>query len=175
MSHSTRLHFTEQQSSVQPIKIETHQDTLDSTLSIISEARRRLCIYSPDLDFSLFGQVEVIAALKQFAIQSRDGYARIVVQDTVAVRSKYHPLIELAQRLTSSFQFRKPVEADDLQYPSAFVINDRGGFLFRQNSNRFEGHWSPTLPSRNRQLHDEFEQIWQRCQSCPEFQVLTVC
>lgn len=160
--------------SVKAVDFETFEDTLAATLKLISEARRRLYIYSRDLEYNLYGQTEVITALKQFAIQSRDGCAQIIVQDTTAVRSQPHPLLELTQRLPSSFQFRMPVEPEDFQYPSAFLINDRDGYLFRQFGNRYEGDWSPAMPGRNCQLTEEFERFWQRFQPCSEFRALSL-
>lgn len=160
--------------SVNAVDFESFDDTLAATLTIISEARRRLCIYSRDLEYNLYGKSEVIAALREFAIQSRDGCAQIIVQDTMAVRSQPHPLLDLARRLPSTFQFRMPVEPEDFQYPSVYLINDRDGYLFRQFGNRYEGDWSPALPGRNRQLAEEFERCWQRFQPCTEFRALGI-
>ena len=55
----------------------------------------------------------MIEAIKQFAINSGGGNVLIIVQDPLAVRSQPHPLIDLAQRLSSVFQLRTPIEADD--------------------------------------------------------------
>jgi predicted GNAT family N-acyltransferase len=150
----------------------TLEDTLAATLQLINKARRQICIYTPDLERVLFGQADVVEALKQFAINSNGGNILIIVQDTLAVRSQPHPLIDLAQRLPSAFLLRSPVEPDDLQYPSAYLVNDRDGYLFRQQSGYYRGVWSPTLPSRNRQLSENFENVWQRCRPCTEFRTL---
>jgi len=150
----------------------TLADTQSALLQLISRARRQICIYSPDLEPVLYGQADIVQALKQFAIDSRGGNILIIVQDPLAVRSQPHPLIDLAQRLPSTFLLRTPVEAEDLQYPSAFLINDREGYLFRQRSSHYRGVWSSTLPSRNRQLYEQFDAIWQRCRPCTEFRVL---
>jgi len=96
------------------------------------------------------------------------------VQDTTTVIGQAHPLIELAQRLPSSFQFRTPIEPEDLQYSSAFIFNDRGGYLFRLFGDRYAGVWSPALPSRNRQLAEEFDRFWQRCEPCTAFRALNI-
>lgn len=147
-------------------------DTVSATVELIGKARRQICIYSPDLEHILYGQVDVIEALKQFAIDSQGGNILIIVQDTLAARSQPHPLIDLAQRLPSALLLRSPIEVDDLQYPSAYLVNDRDGYLFRQQSNQYRGVWSPTMSSRNRQLVEEFERVWQRCRPCTEFRAL---
>jgi predicted GNAT family N-acyltransferase len=157
---------------VEITEVKTLEDTQSALIQLISKARRQICIYSPDLEPVLYGNAEIVEALKQFAINSGGGNVLIIVQDTMAVRSQPHPLIDLAQRLPSAFLLRTPVEADDLQYPSAYLINDRDGYLFRQRSSHYIGVWSPTMPSRNRQLTEEFDRVWQRCRTCTEFRAL---
>ena len=143
-----------------------------ATLQLLAKARRQLCIYTPDLELPLYGHKETVTALKQFAINSGGGIVMVILQDTLPVRGQTHPLLDLAQRLPSLFMFRTPVEPEDLQYPSAFMVNDRDGYLFRQQSDHYRGVWSPAMPARNRQLLDEFVNVWQRCRPCTEFRVL---
>jgi predicted GNAT family N-acyltransferase len=147
-------------------------DTIAALQQLIGKALRQICIYSPDLEPVVYGHADIVDALKQFAINSGGGNVQIIVQDTLSIRNQPHPLIDLAQRLPSAFLLRTPVEADDLLYPSAYIINDRDGYLFRQQSSRVTGVWSPTLASRNRQLGEEFERVWQRCRICTEFRSL---
>jgi hypothetical protein len=72
------------------------------------------------------------------------------------------------------FQFRTPVDPMDLQYPSAFLVNDRDGYLFRGIGSRFEGDWSPALPARNRQLSEHFGRVWERSRPCTELRSLGI-
>lgn len=160
------------EASVEATRLETVESALDATLQLIEPSRRYLYIYSHDLEYSLYGQNEMVEALKQFALRQRNGCVQIIIQDPASLRSQIHPLIELAQRLPSHFLIRAPMETEDLQYLSAFVINDCDGYLFRLLGNRYEGHWSPNLPARNRQLREEFERVWQRSRPCTEFRAL---
>ncbi|MEQ1544517.1 GNAT family N-acetyltransferase [Methyloglobulus sp.] len=157
---------------VEIAEFKTLEGTVSATLELITKARRQICIYSPDLEYVLYGRLDIGEALKKFAINSSGGNVLIIIQDTLAVRSHPHPLIDLAQRLPSAFLLRTPIESDDLQYPSAYLTNDRDGYLFRQQSSQYRGVWSPTMPSRNRQLSEEFERVWQRCRPCAEFRAL---
>jgi predicted GNAT family N-acyltransferase len=150
------------------------EDVIAATLALIANARREIRIYSADLEPILYGRADVVEALKQFAITSGGGNVLIITQDTLSVRADPHPLVDLAQRLPSVLNMRTPVEPADLQYPSAYLINDRDGYLFRQQSNYYRGVWSPVMPSRNRQLTDDFDSVWQRCRSCTEFRALGI-
>ncbi|MFA5985193.1 MAG: GNAT family N-acetyltransferase [Methylococcaceae bacterium] len=160
------------QTSVPAEEINTLADAGIASAQLITGGRRGLGIFTPDLELNLYGQKQVLSALKQFAIENREGQIRIIVQNTMNARSQKHPLLDLAQRLPSSFLFREPVEAEELQYTSAYLINDRDGYLFRVANNRYQGSWSPALASRQRQLRDEFERAWERCLPCVEFRTL---
>lgn len=158
--------------SVEALRLETVESALAATLRLITGARRQLCIYSHDLEYNLYGQNDIVEVLKQFALRNRNSTVQIIIQDPASLQSQTHPVLELAQKLPSYFLIRTPMEAEDLQYLSAFVINDDDGYLFRLLGNRYEGHWSPNLPARNRQLREEFERVWQRSRPCTEFRAL---
>ena len=158
--------------SVEAVELKTFETNLAAMAELIKQARRQICIYSRDLEHELYGSSEIVEALKQFAFNSHDGCVQIIVQDTLAVRSRPHPLLNLAQRLPSSFLFRTPVEPEDSQYPSVFLINDCEGYIFRLLGDRYEANWSPTLPARTLQLSEAFERMWQRSLPCIEFRML---
>lgn len=159
--------------SVEAERIETLESAVAATEQLISGARRQLCIFSRDLESKLYGQKAIAEALKQFALRNRGDGVRIIIQEPANLAGQLHPVLELAQRLPSHIQLRAPEEAEDQHYLPAFVLND-GGYLFRPLANRIEGHWSPSLPARNRQLRDEFDQIWQRSRLCTEFRALAL-
>lgn len=160
------------QASVEAVRLESIESALTATLQLITNARRQLCIYSRDLEYSLYGKNEIVEALKQFALSNRNAAVQIIIQDPASLQSQTHPVLELAQRLPSYFLIRTPLEAEDLQYQSTFLISDGDGYLFRLLGNRYEGHWSPNLPAQNRQLREEFERVWQRSHPCTEFRAL---
>lgn len=158
--------------SVPIISFDDVDKVISSTIELIGQARRLLCIYSPDLSIPIYGNSDVVEALKQFAITSRGGIVQIIVHDTVQLRSDPHPLLNLGQRLPSAFLFRTPVEADDLDYSSSYLVNDRDGYLFRLFSGRMQSVFSPNQPARNKQLTEEFDRVWQRSRPCTEFKAL---
>ncbi len=158
--------------SIEAVRLNDVDSTLVASQHLIGEARGQLCIYTPDLEYALYGQKDVAEALKQFVLRSRNGEVRIIIQDPVNLLGQAHPVLELAQKLTSYFLLRTPLEPLDHQNLSAYLVNDTDGYLFRLLGNRYEGHWSPQLPSRNRQLREEFERVWQRSRPCTEFRAL---
>jgi len=158
--------------SIEATRLDSVESAMTASLELIAQARRQLCIYSQDLEYALYGDGSLVEAIKQFVLGNRNASVQIIIQDTANLRNQYHPLIDLTQKLPSYFLLRTPLEAEDLQNQTAFVVNDAGGYLFRLLGNRYEGYWSPHLPSRNRPLREDFERIWQRSRPCSEFRAL---
>lgn len=156
------------------LDFDTSAQLQEATLQVIASARRGLWIYTRDLEPGLYGQPAVVEALKQFGIRSRGGAAQILVQDTLAARSQPHALLGLSHRLSSVFQFRTPIEPEDLQYPSAFIASDRDAYCFRLLDGRYEGNWSPELPARTKQLIELLGRVWERSRPCTEFRALGI-
>jgi len=96
------------------------------------------------------------------------------VQDPALAQRSPHPLLAVAQRLSTAFLLRTPQDVEELQYPSVFVATDADGYLFRLLGSRFEGDWSPTLPGRNRQLREHFQRVWERARPCTELRSLQI-
>ena len=144
----------------------------EGSLRLLREARRCLWIYSRDLDPLIYGQPEAMGALKQLALNGEEGGIRILVQNPGAAREASHPLITLSQRLSSVFSLRLPDTEVDLQYPGAFLLNDRGGYLFRPLAPRLEATGSTWAPARQQQLLEYFKQVWERAIPCAELRQL---
>jgi predicted GNAT family N-acyltransferase len=156
---------------VQTLAVESREQAFDATLALIGSARRDLYIYTRDLDPQLLDTEPVLDALKRLAIRGRASI-RILVQEPIQVARRGHRLVALAQRLTSMFSLRTPVQETDLQYPSAFLLNDSYGFYFRTLGNRFEGEAVNYAPGRHAQLLELFQQVWERSETSEEFRQL---
>ncbi|KAA2286125.1 GNAT family N-acetyltransferase [Arenimonas fontis] len=149
-------------------------DVADACLALVRAARREIVLLSRDLEPTVFGQPALVEAFKQFAIAGRGGTVRVLLLEPGAVQGQGHPLLLLAQRMSSVFQFRAPTDDVDLQYPSAYLANDADGFLFRSLGSRWEGDWSPAHPARCRQLLEHFGRVWERSRPCTEFRALGI-
>jgi predicted GNAT family N-acyltransferase len=159
---------------VHVVVVESREHAMTQTLSLIAAARREVCIYTRDLDPPLFDNETVLEALKHLAISGRGATIRIVVQDPRSPSQRGHRLIALAQRLPSVFALRVPTQEEDLQYASAFVLNDARGYYFRTLGNRFEGEAVNYAPGKHAQLHEFFDRIWERSEPSEELRQLAI-
>lgn len=153
--------------------VESREDAIAAALAVIVSARRELAIYTRDLDPALFGGAEALEALKTLSISGRGARIRILVQEPQIAALDGHRLIPLAQRLTSVFELRTPVE-DDRQYAGAFVVSDALSYYFRALGSRFEGETSPRGPGRASQLQEYFDGVWERAALCDELRQLSL-
>jgi predicted GNAT family N-acyltransferase len=143
-------------------------------LAVLGTARREACIFTRDLDPDLFDHADVLEAFKQLAISGAHTNIRVLIQEPVRARADGHRLVALAQRLTSVFTFRTPVEEVDQQYPGSFVISDRGAWFERPLASRFDGEGCTYAPGRKSQFQEKFNAIWERSEECAEMRRLEI-
>ena len=138
------------------------EQALAAIATLLDDARHQVSIYSRDLDAALLDVPVALDAIKRIALSGRRAQIRIIVHDARKPLADGHRLIALAQRLPSTIEIRTPVDERDLQYPSAFLVNDRRGYLFRVLGSRVEGEGSTYEPGKHAQLCDLFDQVWER-------------
>lgn len=155
-----------------PVAIEDRATAVATTAAIVLAARRRLWIYSRELDPGLYDQPRVIEALRSFGTAGVGGEARILLQDAAAAQRAHAPLIGLAQRLPSVFALREVEDPVDRTYPSAFIASDAGGYYFRPLGHRFDGEAESHARARARQLAEGFDRVWERARPCSELRAL---
>lgn len=150
--------------------VETREAAIAALIGVVAGARRRLDIYSRELDPGLLDAPEVVAALRRLALAG--GEINVLLQDPAEPQRALAPLIGLAQRLPSAFAFRAIEEPTDRSYPSAYAANDLGGYYFRPLGHRFDGETRLDAPGRARQLRAAFDPVWQRARPCTEYRAL---
>ena len=153
--------------------VDSRAAAVAATLGVVAGARRRLDIYTRELDPGLLDQADVVDAIRRLATRG-DGAIRILLQDPATPQRSLAPLIALGQRLPSAIAFRAVEEQVDRPYPSAFVINDGGGHFFRPLGNRWEGETRLDGPGRARHLRGVFEPFWERARACSEYRALGI-
>ena len=156
------------------VAVESLEDALRATVSVIANSRRELCVFSRDLDYTLLSGLTVMDALRGFAISGVDATVRVLLLDPLIPPQQNHPWLTLAQRLPSAFAFRACEEEHDLQYPSAFMVGDRGGLYFRPIGGRIEGETSDASPARARQLRELFDRMWEGARPCTEYRAIEI-
>lgn len=146
-----------------PMAVDGLTAAVAASCAVITQARRGLWLYSRALDPGLLDAPEVVAALRRFATARHATSVQVLLQDGTAARSSDAPLLRLAQRLGSTFSFRRVSDPVDTGYPSAYLLSDRGAYYFRPTGHRYDdGETWLQGAARTRQLQREFAQVWER-------------
>jgi len=157
-----------------PIAVDGREAALAVTTAILHRARRRLWIHSRQLDPGLLDAPAVQQALRRFATRTHDKQVRVIVHDAAAVQAAGAPLLALAQRLPSAFQFREVSDPVDRALASACACNDSGDYYFRLMGHRLDGEAGIALPSRSQPFEQQLQRVWDRSRECNELRALGI-
>jgi predicted GNAT family N-acyltransferase len=112
--------------------LHNEDDHLIHAAGMLRQAKRDLAIFSHDLDPEVFDQLPFLEAFKTLALRSRFSRIRVLIQDNTLILQRGHRLVELAQRLPSVIEIRKPSD-DFIDHPENFLLVDDCGYLHRKN------------------------------------------
>ena len=153
-------------------RLESKHEVATFILDILKKGRRELVLYTRDLDPDMLNNADVLDALRQFCTSSTHARLRFLAHDLRRAVSEDHAIIRLAQRLPSRVAIRVVEEETDTQYASAFVLNDKGAYLFRPNATRFEASACLNDSATQRQYLRYFDEVWERARPASELRPL---
>ncbi|MDE2272296.1 MAG: GNAT family N-acetyltransferase [Xanthomonadaceae bacterium] len=152
----------------------TREELIDSTQKLLSGARHGMCVLVRELHPLLLNDTACLVELRRLAISGRGASIRVIAQDLTRARQEGMRLLELAQRLSSVIEMRRPLEPADLAYRSAFMCVDSGGYLFRPLESEMLATGSTYAPGRHAELMRLFEEVWARSEPWPELRTLGI-
>ncbi|WP_369944241.1 GNAT family N-acetyltransferase [Xanthomonas medicagonis] len=152
--------------------VEDAAAAIAASIGLLAQARRQVLIYSRALDPGLLDSPPVLAQLRRFAVAAHPKQVRVLLHDAAAAQRAAAPLLGLAQRLPSVFQFREVADPVDRGDAAAYLVNDGGGVYFRALGHRYDGETDLLGGPRARQLRDTFARVWERSRDCTELRAL---
>jgi len=152
-------------------ELASFEDNRQAAVQLASQARRSLAMFTRDLEPAIYNTQEFIAAVQQLALRSQYSRIRIVAIDPGPAVRDGHRLIELARRLSTYIEIRRPSE-DHAKLTESFLISDDSGLLYRPLASRYEGFADPNIPSEARNRLRNFDDIWEQAEPEPEFRRL---
>lgn len=155
-------------------EVASENDLRELSLTVIARARREIRVFTRDLEATLYANPEVIEAFREFATSGRGPAVRILVIEPERLRAEGHALLPLAQRLSSVFALRTPVDPEDRQVAESYLVADESAYVFRPLATRFEGTACVDGPARARQLAQAFDRRWERARALGELRALGI-
>jgi len=142
------------------IRVEGRLECQQVVQKLASEARLHLEIFTYDLDAPLYDDLIFLGEVKRLARSSRNLCLRILLQNNEKVQREGHRLIDLARRITSKIEIRKP-HPDYIDHLESFIIADTQGFLRRPVGQRYDGEANFKDLLKAREMMQFYNEIWE--------------
>ncbi len=110
------------------IAVTSSEDNRFATMAMLRQAKRNLDIVSRCLDPSIYGDAEVVEAIKALTLRGRYLRIRILVLDIAPIVSGGHGLVGLAMRLSSFIEIHRQ-DPEQVPCNEAFLIVDETGVI----------------------------------------------
>lgn len=153
------------------IELVSLEDCRNAALELVKNTHRTLALFTRDLEPAVFGTVDFATGLQRLALRSRYTHIRIVVIDPSAAIRDGHRIVDLARRLPSFIEFRRP-GADHAGMSDTFLITDETGIMYRPLASRYEGFADTNSPLEARMYLRTFAEIWSQAEPEQEFRRL---
>ena len=135
-------------------------DHLVHATGMLRQAKRDLALFTYDLDPAVYDAPPFVEAFKALALRSRFSRLRILLQDNTLVLQRGHRLLELAQRLPSMIEIRRPYE-EYRDHPENFLLIDDCGYLHKRSLEGYAGIACYHNRHRVNRLLALFDEAWE--------------
>ncbi len=138
---------------------------------MLEHARLGVDIVSYRLDPAVYDHDEVCEHLKRMVLERPRARVRVLVTDGEAAAHRGHRLVDLAQRLSSFIEIRRPAR-EHQDFAEALLVVDRIGVIWRRVASRYEASAWFGDPARARDFADRFDAMWAPATPDPNFRRL---
>ena len=156
-----------------PGKLELHGlvAVRDASAELVGQAERSLLLFSRALDPRIYDQQPFLDALHRLALHSQRSQVRILLVDNHRLVKYHHRLLELARRLTSRIELRRPI-TQYAEHGDEYLLTDHRGYLYREHADEYEGSVDFYAPLETRRLEERFQEAWEHSQPDPDLRRL---
>lgn len=145
-------------------------DIRRAALDLTCAAQRSLALFSAALEPAVFDRPALLEAVAVLA-RRRRARLRILVRDPRYVMARGHGLVELARRLSTTIELRRP-HPRHRDGTEQLLVTDEAGLLFRPTELRCEGWAFLYAPVEARRRLRFFDAMWSLAEPDPELQRL---
>jgi len=156
------------QSKSERLRFEGRDEAREIALLIAQQAKKQICILGRDIDHPLFANQGFVDCIRQLARDNPRTEIRILVHDTRINVQNDHPLIALAQQLSSSIHIHNTARQHRELQKTQLLVDDFG-YLTCPIATQYEGTANLYDRLEVRTLQQKFDDMWQ--QSSPDITV----
>lgn len=142
------------------IEFDGRSELQELAISMVSQARKTLDIFTRDLEPYVFNHLGFVRAVADLATRSRISEIRILVRDPERSIKSGHRLIETVRKFTSFIKVRR-LHKEYHDHIEAFLIVDNTGHIYRKNAEIYVGYANFHDPLKSRDLARFFTEAWE--------------
>jgi hypothetical protein len=141
--------------------------------ALAAQARRTLLLHTEDLEPAIYDESAFLDAVTRLSHAHSQSRIWILIQDSRKVVQHGHRLIEIARRLSSAIQLRRPAP-QYRNYHESFLLADGCGYLHRPIAARYEGIANFYDPGKVAEFGKYFMEVWERSEPDEEIKRLYI-
>jgi hypothetical protein len=148
--------------------ISTREEMRDAAIQVVSEASRRVSIFTHDLEPGIYDDPEFIEVVKRLVLSQTYARIRVLIAEPSRAVKNGNDFVHLGRRLNTYIEFRH-VHEDYRTHSEAFCIADETALVYRLQASRWEGIADTHEPAVAGLYSRMFDEIWQASETKPEF------
>lgn len=142
-----------------------HREALrEAIATILGQAKRKVCLFSPRLDSYLFNTSTVQEALSRLASRHHRNQILIIIEDSKHMARHNERFVEICRRFSSSIKVRHAGE-EHRGNQGMFIIIDHKCVLNQPDVSEPEAILDCESNTRISEFHRKFETLWNRSES----------
>lgn len=155
------------------LKVETSKSNSEAALSLISQARRHIELFTYNFDPLIYNTTDIAQSISQFVKISPNSQFKILLTDPTLAVKQGHRLIELSRKFSSFISIRKTNQ----EYHStaySFLIIDSKAMLYRPNAQQYYGIVDYHCPLECKNHLEFFNEVWERSEPSSDLRQLFI-
>ncbi len=148
--------------------ISTREEMREAAAQVVSEASRRVSIFTHDLEPGIYDDPEFLEIVKRLVLSQTYARIRVLIADPARAIKNGNDFVHLGRRLNAYIEFRH-VREDLRTHSEAFCIADTTALVYRLQADRWEGIADINAPDVANMYGKMFDEIWTASETRPEF------
>ncbi|MGI9235547.1 MAG: hypothetical protein ACR2RD_18090 [Woeseiaceae bacterium] len=153
--------------------ISTKEEMRLAAMEVVSEASRKVSIFTHDLEPGIYDDPEFLEIVKRLVLSQTYARIRVLITDPSRAIKNGNNFVHLGRRLNTYIEFRH-VREDLRTHAEAFCIADETALVYRLQASRWEGIADTHEPAVAKLYSKMFDEIWLASEVETEFRQLGI-
>lgn len=153
--------------------ISTKEEMRQAAIEVVSEASRKVSIFTHDLEPGIYDDPEFLEIIKRLVLSQTYARIRVLISDPSRAVKNGNNFVHLGRRLNTYIEFRH-VREDLRTHAEAFCIADERSLVYRLQASRWEGIADTHEPAVAMLYSKMFDEIWLASEVETEFRQLGI-